>query len=167
MKRVISILLAAIVLAMGLPALPATAAHTHSGTLQSLKTGAGQSVPCCGVFRCGECGRTYEATVTPKDVGMPIVMLEGDLSGMTKERKVTARLTFTSEDRSFVTVTTMKWQGDSSLRYPKKNYSLGFIIIKETGLFGETADLVLGQAAFAKRGTDFHLRQRPHAGSPQ
>ena len=127
MKRVISILLAAIVLAMGLPALPATAAHTHSGTLQSLKTGAGQSVPCCGVFRCGECGRTYEATVTPKDVGMPIVMLEGDLSGMTKERKVTARLTFTSEDRSFVTVTTMKWQGDSSLRYPKKNYSLGFI----------------------------------------
>ena len=127
MKRFLCVLLAAVVLAAGFPAAPALAAHTHTGELQSLKTAGGQSVPCCGVFRCSDCGATYEATVTPKDVGMPIVKLEGDLSGMTKETKITARLIFESEERSFVTNATMKWQGDSSLRYPKKNYSVGFI----------------------------------------
>lgn len=126
-KKLICLLLSVAVLAAGLPAATAFAAHTHAGTLQSLKTAAGQSIPCCGVFRCAECGKTYEATVTPKDVGMPIVTLEGDLSGMTKETKVTARLSFASEERSFTTLTTMKWQGDSSLRYPKKNYSVSFI----------------------------------------
>ena len=126
MKRIICVLLAAVLLAAGMPALPAVAAHTHSGALQSLNTSSGQSVP-SGVFRCAECGKTYEAPVTPGDVGMPIVRLEGDLNGMNKDRKITARLTFESADRSFVTFTTMKWQGDSSLRYPKKNYSLSFI----------------------------------------
>ena len=127
MKRLFCVLLAAILLAAGLPALPALAAHTHTGVLQSLKTAAGQSTPCCGVFRCSSCGETYEATVTARDAGMPLVKLEGDLSGMTKETKITARLTFESADRTFTTNTTMKWQGDSSLRYPKKNYSLGFV----------------------------------------
>ncbi len=127
MKRIFCILLTVAVLAAAMPALPAMAAHTHTGNLQSLKTASGQSTPCCGVFRCTQCGLTYEATVTAKDVGIPIVKLEGDLSGMTKDRKITARLSFESEDRSFTTCTTMKWQGDSSLRYPKKNYSLGFI----------------------------------------
>ena len=101
MKRLICLMLAVVVLAAGLPAIPAFAAHTHAGTLQSLKTAGGQSTPCCGVFRCAECGATYEATVTPKDVGMPIVRLEGDLNGMNKERKITARRSVDSEERSF------------------------------------------------------------------
>ena len=127
MKKLFCLALAVVILAAGLPAVPAFAEHTHAGTLQSLKTAGGQSTPCCGVFRCAECGATYEATVAPKDVGMPIVRLEGDLNGMNKERKITARLSFDSEERSFTTNTTMKWQGDSSLRYPKKNYSLSFV----------------------------------------
>ena len=125
MKKLISILLIAALLCAAAPAV--FAAHTHTGVLQSLKTTAGQSVPCCGVFKCSSCGETYEATVTAKDAGMPVVNLTGDISGATKERKVTVQLSFDGPDRSFTTYTTLKWQGDSSLRYPKKNYSLTFV----------------------------------------
>ena len=126
MKRAIFILLAAVILIAGLPT-AVFAGHTHTGVLQSLKTTGGQSVPCCGVFRCSDCGETYEATVTAKDAGMPVINIEGDLSGMTKEQRVTARINYDGADRSFSSLATMKWQGDSSLRYPKKNFSVTFV----------------------------------------
>ena len=125
-KRLTCILLAALLL-FSLFAPCAAAAHTHHGSLQSIKTEAGQTVPCCGVFRCDECGASYEDSITGKNAGMPVVRIEGDLGSMSKENKVTARLIFDSADAAFTTNTTMKWQGDSSLRYPKKNYSLSFI----------------------------------------
>ena len=125
MKKLLCVLLAAVLLFTA--AAPALAEHTHTGELQSLKTMAGQAVPCCGVFRCSSCGETYEATVTAKDVGMPVVNLTGDISGATKERKVTVKLSFDGTDRDFETYATLKWQGDSSLRYPKKNYSITFV----------------------------------------
>ncbi|MBQ6065680.1 MAG: CotH kinase family protein [Clostridia bacterium] len=126
MKRILCVVLTAVLLlTVFAPAVPAE--HTHTGVLQSLKTTAGQSVPCCGVFKCSSCGQTYEASVTAKDVGMPVVNLTGDISGATKERRVTVRLSFNGTDRSFETNATLKWQGDTSLRYPKKNYSITFV----------------------------------------
>ena len=127
MKRFLSVLFAFLLLSAGLTVPAVRADHTHSGVLQSVKTDAGQSVPCCGVFRCSECGATYEDTITGKNAGLPVVKLEGELDGMTKERKVTVRLTFDAADRSFVTNATLKWQGDTSLKYPKKNYSVAFL----------------------------------------
>ena len=126
-KGICAVLAILFLLSVAAPAALAADGHVHAGVLQSLKTDAGQSVPRCGVFRCSACGAVYEASVTSRDVGMPIVELSGDLSGMTKEQKVTARLSFSSEARSFETYASMKWQGDSSLRYPKKNYSVSFV----------------------------------------
>lgn len=125
-RRFICILLTVILLT-GTVCPLASAAHTHTGSLVSLKTESDSSVPCCGVFRCSSCGLLFERTVTSSDVGMPVINIEGNLGGMTKENKITAKLTYDSADRSFETYTTMKWQGDSSLRYPKKNYSITFI----------------------------------------
>ena len=77
MKKILcAVLTAVLLLTVCAPA--AQAKHTHSGVLQSLKTTAGQSVPCCGVFKCSSCGQTYEASVTAKDVGMPVVNITGD-----------------------------------------------------------------------------------------
>ena len=120
MKRLISILLAAVILVAGLP-MTVFAGHTHTGVLQSLKTTGGQSVPCCGVFRCSGCGETYEATVTPADVGMPIVKVEGSLEGISKTNKVTVSAAY--DDGSGVAFTssaTLKWQGGSSVSFPIK-----------------------------------------------
>lgn len=128
MKKAISLILVFLLLCTGtVPMAFAADGHTHTGVLQSLKTEAGLATPRCGVFKCSACGATYEASVTSRDVGMPIVELTGDLSGMTKEQKVTAHLAFSSASRSFETDATMKWQGDTSLRYAKKNYSVTFI----------------------------------------
>lgn len=125
-KHVLCIFLACVMTLCSLCPL-VSAEHTHNGPLVSLKTDASAGIPCCGVFRCSSCGASYERSVTSADVGIPVVNIEGNLSGMTKENKVTAYLHFESSERSFNTYTTMKWQGDSSLNYPKKNYSISFV----------------------------------------
>ena len=61
--------------------------HIHSGCLTALRTDEVPGIPCCGVFLCTECGETYEASVTCKDVGLPVVRIEGDLEGISKENK--------------------------------------------------------------------------------
>ena len=53
---------------------------------------------------------------------LPIVYLEGDTSAMTKDNKVT--LNYTYGDKSGTC--SVKWQGSSSLQFPKKNYTITF-----------------------------------------
>ena len=56
------------------------------------------------------------------DYGLPIVYFEGDITTMTKDNAVT--LNYRYGDRSGTC--TLKWQGSSSLAYPKKNYTVKF-----------------------------------------
>lgn len=54
--------------------------------------------------------------------GLPILELTGDVSGMNKDDAVT--LNFEYQGRAGTC--TIKWQGSSSLAYPKKNYTINF-----------------------------------------
>lgn len=54
--------------------------------------------------------------------GLPIVYLNGDTTGMSKDNSVT--LDYVYGDRSGTA--SVKWQGTSSLNYPKKNYTIKF-----------------------------------------
>ena len=103
--------------------------HVHSGSLTALHTDEVPGVPCCGTFLCTECGETYEASVTYKNVGLPVVQIEGDLEGISKTDKVTATVLYDG-DVSFTSNATLKWQGKITLTYPKKNFSLQFITAK-------------------------------------
>jgi hypothetical protein len=101
--------------------IPAFAAgeHEHAGPLEALRTETGLDTPCCGVFRCSLCGETYEATVTPADVGMPIVKIEGSMEGISKTNKVTVSTAYDDgAGVAFSSSATLKWQGGSSASLP-------------------------------------------------
>ncbi|MBQ9505900.1 MAG: CotH kinase family protein [Clostridia bacterium] len=131
-KRTLCRALALLQLFAFITAFSACAGHSHTGVLTALRTDTASGVPCCGVFQCTECGETYEAGVTYRDVGLPVVRIEGDLEGISKENKKTATVIYDG-DISFTSRATLKWQGESSLLYPKKNFSLQFTDAHGTG----------------------------------
>lgn len=55
-------------------------------------------------------------------LALPILYLYGDTSKMTKDKKVTLKYRF----KGFGGSCTCKWQGSSSVAYPKKNYTITF-----------------------------------------
>lgn len=57
-----------------------------------------------------------------EDYNVPVISLTGDISTMNKDNKVT--LDYKYGDRTGTC--TVKWQGNSSLTYPKKNYTVVF-----------------------------------------
>ena len=77
-----------------------------------------------GVYTCQTCGETSERTISFADLGVPILSFDGDISTMTKDNKVVLDVSYESADESFVCDATLKWQGSSSLSYPKKNYTM-------------------------------------------
>lgn len=58
----------------------------------------------------------------PTPYGLPVLYLNGSISGMTKSNPVTLNYEFEGKSGSL----TCKWQGNSSLTFPKKNYTLNF-----------------------------------------
>jgi hypothetical protein len=62
------------------------------------------------------------STFDPTVYGLPVLYLTGDTTGMSKENAVT--LDYAYGERSGKC--TLKWQGSSSLAYPKKNYTIKF-----------------------------------------
>lgn len=68
----------------------------------------------------GNVGATH--TFDPTAYGLPVLYLTGDTTGMSKDNAVS--LDYVYGERSGVA--TMKWQGSSSLSYPKKNYTIKF-----------------------------------------
>ena len=58
---------------------------------------------------------------------LPVLRLYGDISGMTKDDAVNLDAEFTDGVRSFKCIAKTKWQGQSSLQYPKKNFNIKFI----------------------------------------
>lgn len=65
---------------------------------------------------------TTSSNFDPKNYSLPIMYLEGNILGMSKE--VSVDLTYKYGERSGMV--NVKWQGSSSLAFPKKNYTLKF-----------------------------------------
>lgn len=63
-----------------------------------------------------------EGSFDPTPYGLPVLYLTGDVSEMTKANAVT----LTYQYKGVVGTATVKWQGGSSLTYPKKNYTIKF-----------------------------------------
>ena len=70
----------------------------------------------------GEDDEDEEPKFDPAIYSLPILYLYGDTTGMSKDKDVT--LSYVYGDRS--DSLTCKWQGNSSLSFPKKNYTLKF-----------------------------------------
>lgn len=58
------------------------------------------------------------------DARLPIVKLTGDVSQMNKDQKVMLHFEFNDHGRVVTGYSNTKWQGDSSLGYPKKSYKV-------------------------------------------
>ena len=60
--------------------------------------------------------------------GIPTLALEGDVSGMDQDNAKTLTYTLFGDDSNLkrTGTCTVKWQGSSSLRYPKHNYTIKF-----------------------------------------
>ena len=107
---------------------PAGGEHQHLRSLTGvIPWESKEGIPFCGRFYCSECASGYYDTLTPDDIGMPIINITGSLQGITKEKKNTIHITYMSGDVNFESDATIKWQGASSVMYPKKNYSIQFI----------------------------------------
>ena len=74
---------------------------------------------------CKNCGQTDEALAYLSQP-IPILGLEGSLDGIGKKQEVAIQATFRGEETSFESYATLKYQGHSSLHFPKKNYTLKF-----------------------------------------
>ncbi len=78
----------------------------------------------CGTFKCSKCEHEIQDTIEPEDVGMPVIDLNGSFEGISKENEIKVSMTYSSEDKNFDCDIKIKWQGASSLNYPKKNYNI-------------------------------------------
>lgn len=132
-KRMVSFLLSTLLLISVFSAVTPTGAyaqdaHMHSGTLQALRIDSVPGIPCCGEFLCDSCGETYLASVTSADVGLPVLKLNGSFDGISKDQKVTVLAQYDEAGAlAFSSNATLKWQGATSVSYPKKNYNLQFV----------------------------------------
>lgn len=81
----------------------------------------------CGKFICQTCEDIEYRTITPADISMPILSLNGSMEGISKENKITIAVSYESDEISFESDATLKWQGASSLGYPKKNFNIQFL----------------------------------------
>ena len=58
---------------------------------------------------------------------LPILEINGDMNGISKENKVDVKVKYHSDELNFDSNATLKWQGASSLAYEKKNYTITFV----------------------------------------
>ncbi len=58
--------------------------------------------------------------------GIPVLNFTGSMDGISKENKVRLGVTYYNGDQTFTCYATLKWQGDTSLIYPKKNFNVRF-----------------------------------------
>ena len=59
-----------------------------------------------------------------EEYGIPVLYFNGDVADMTKSNEKKLSLSYHSPSSSFDCYVKMKWQGTSSLAYPKKNYTI-------------------------------------------
>ena len=132
-KRFLSVILCVAMLfcAAMLPSIAQAMEHVHSGNLLKIMTENVDGIDFCGKFHCDSCGEDYYAPVTYKDLGMPVINLEGSKEGMSKENEIPMTLTYSSENVNFTSVANIKWQGGTSTGFEKKNYTVK--LFKEDG----------------------------------
>lgn len=100
---------------------------SHDDELVRLIRAATIATPGSGIFACNNCHREVEQEIPcimPGELGLPILELTGSMSGMSKENEVALDLRYTSPTLNFACVALMKWQGASSVGFPKKNYTI-------------------------------------------
>ncbi len=76
----------------------------------------------CGYNAAGE----NKGPVDPTVLGLPVLFFEGDYQSATKSKTVTVKASVKGEGLNFSSYATLKWQGNSSIRYDKKNYTVKF-----------------------------------------
>lgn len=81
----------------------------------------------CGEFKCSICSKVKYDSITYEDINMPILNISGSLDGISKENKININTSYYSEGITFNTSATLKYQGSSSLGYPKKNFNIQFL----------------------------------------
>ncbi len=79
-----------------------------------------------GKFRCADCGADFYDSITYSDIKIPIIDINGSLDGISKDTKVEISICYEDGERKFETDATLKWQGASSINYPKKNFTVQF-----------------------------------------
>lgn len=81
----------------------------------------------CARYTCTSCDLKEYKEISSKELGIPILAFHGSLKGISKSNKITIQATYTNGDMSFSSDATLKWQGASSLSYPKKNFNIQFL----------------------------------------
>jgi hypothetical protein len=68
-------------------------------------------------------GGTY-SSIEPSEDDIPKVFFDGDTTGMTKDNEKILNFAYKSKTKQFDGYVKMKWQGSSSLSFPKKNFTI-------------------------------------------
>lgn len=72
----------------------------------------------------GDAGESPTVLIEPNENDIPKVFFEGDIDGMSKTNEKILRFSYISRTKTISGYVKMKWQGTSSLRYPKKNFTI-------------------------------------------
>lgn len=72
----------------------------------------------------GTGGGAVVPSVEPMEDDIPKVFFEGNVSGMTKDNEKILGFAYKSKTKQFDGYVKMKWQGSSSLDFPKKNFTI-------------------------------------------
>lgn len=74
---------------------------------------------------CSRCNETKNLYYTD-DNSIPKLCLEGSLEHISKNKSVTLKCQYIDKDNEFSSYVSLKYQGHSSLVYPKKNFTIKF-----------------------------------------
>ena len=85
---------------------------------------------------CTICGFNKDAEnkgpVDPTILGLPVLNFDGSYRSATKSKPVTVKATVKGDGLNFTCYATLKWQGNTSIQFDKKNYTVKFY--KDEGL---------------------------------
>lgn len=79
-----------------------------------------------GSFKCELCGKEEEMELRHQDLGLPIMRIDGDFSLLTADKN-SETMKFSYDDTRIGKIegyVSIKLQGQSSIRHPKKNYTI-------------------------------------------
>ena len=72
----------------------------------------------------GDASGSTTVLIEPNENDIPKVFFEGDIDGMSKTNEKVLRFSYISKTKTIRGYVKMKWQGTSSIAYPKKNFTI-------------------------------------------
>ena len=72
----------------------------------------------------GDASESTTVLIEPNENDIPKVFFEGDIDGMSKTNEKILRFSYISRTKTISGYVKMKWQGTSSISYPKKNFTI-------------------------------------------